>query len=201
LRLGLGGNVLIRDEITRLLTELGSDLDGSPEARNRLFVILYGELRRMAGGLMRAERNDHTLQPTALVNEAYLRLVNDPKAHWQNRAHFFGVAASAMRRILVDHARRRAAAKRGGEWKRVPMEEALDEAGVSEVEILDLDQALTRLAAMDDRAARVVELRVFAGLEVKEIGLLLGVSERTVHNDWRVAKMWLSSELAGGEQS
>jgi RNA polymerase sigma factor (TIGR02999 family) len=188
-----------RDEITRILTELGGDLDGSPEARNRLFAILYGELRRMAGGIMRSERNDHTLQPTALVNEAYLRLVNDPKAHWQSRAHFFGVAASAMRQILVDHARRRAAAKRGGEWKRVPMEEALDQAEVSEVEILGLDQALTRLAAMDERAARVVELRVFAGLEVKEIALLLGVSERTVHNDWRVAKMWLATELAGEE--
>jgi RNA polymerase sigma-70 factor, ECF subfamily len=192
----------IRHEITRLLGELGAADVDQPAARNRLFVVLYGELRRLAGDLMRHERRDHTLQPTALVNEAYLRLVDAPGAHWENRAHFFGIAASAMRQILVEHARRRSAAKRGGGGERVSLDEAMDSPGetppVSDAEILDLDRALTALGQLDERAARIVELRVFAGLEMKEIAQMLGVSERTIHGDWRIARMWLARELGDG---
>jgi RNA polymerase sigma factor (TIGR02999 family) len=187
-----------RGEVTRILMDLGRDDVDQIAASNRLFEAVYAELRRLAGGMMRGERRDHTLQPTALVHETYLRLVGGSEIEWRNRAHFFGIAASAMRRILVEHARQRAAAKRGGAWKRVTLDSEIAQPGVSDVEVLDLDRALTNLAELDGRAARVVELRVFAGMEMKEIAHILGVSERTVHGDWRVAKMWLARELSEG---
>jgi RNA polymerase sigma factor (TIGR02999 family) len=185
-------------EVTRLLAGMGrGDLD-RVDAVNRLFGVVYGELRRLAAGLLREERPDHTLQPTALVNEAYLRLVNGAPVPWQNRAHFFGIAATAMRRILVEHARRRAAAKRGGSWQRVTLDERIETDARFDIEILDLDRLLSRLGAMDGRMERVVEMRVFCGMEMGEIAHILGVSERTVHNDWRIAKMWLTRELSEG---
>lgn len=157
---------------------------------------LYGELRRVAAGALGRERRDHTLQPTALVNEAYLRLAGQ-RAEWQNRAHFLGVAAQAMRRILVDHARRRAAAKRPDPRARVTLS-GLAAAGAAEVDVLDLETALVRLAEMDPRAARVVELRAFAGCSAAEAAEVLAVSEATVARDWRMAQSWLRRELARG---
>jgi RNA polymerase sigma factor (TIGR02999 family) len=183
-------------EITRILSNLGrSDLDPGV-VTGRLFELVYAELRRMAGGLMRNERPDHTLQPTALVNEAYLRLVEGAPVEWESRAHFFGIAATAMRRILVEHARERATAKRGGGWRRITLDGVIGQSGVTDAEILDLDLALNRLAEMDARMARVVEMHVFAGMGMTEIAHTLRVSERTVHGDWRMARMWLARELS-----
>jgi RNA polymerase sigma-70 factor (ECF subfamily) len=150
----------------------------------------------MAAGLMRNERAGHTLQGTALVHEAYLRLVDDKAIDWQGRAHFFGIAARAMRQILVDHARGRAAAKRGGGLQRVELDDQMGLSGAHALDLLDLDRILTSLAEFDERMARVVEYRVFAGMSVEEVAHVLDVSVRTVHNDWRVAKLWLSRQLA-----
>jgi RNA polymerase sigma factor (TIGR02999 family) len=188
-----------RIELTRSLLAIQADEVTDPAAAKRVFELVYDELRRLASGLMRGERVDHTLQSTALVHEAYVRLVDDTLVEWENRAHFFRIAAQAMRRILVDHARRRAAAKRGGGWDRITLDERLGVAAPPDIEILQLEEALTQLGEMDARMARVVELRVFAGMTVEEVAHVLQVSERTVHKDWRVAKIWLARELAGGE--
>lgn len=150
----------------------------------------------MAAGALGRERRDHTLQPTALVNEAFLRLAGQ-RGEWQNRAHFVGVAAQAMRRILVDHARRRAAAKRPDPRARVTLS-GLAAAGEADVDVLDLEAALVRLAQVDERAARVVELRAFAGCSAAEAAEVLAVSEATVARDWRMAQSWLRRELARG---
>ncbi len=183
-------------EVTRILRVLvGNPQDGA--AGERLFEVTYRELHRIAVALMRNERQDHTLQATALVNEAYLRLVGDAPIEWQSRAHFFGIVASAMRRVLVEHARRRSAEKRGGGWDKVTLDERLQPAGGCEWEILELDRVLSRFAEIDPRAARVVELRVFGGRKEREVAEILGVSERTVRGDWRVAAMWLARELGG----
>jgi RNA polymerase sigma factor (TIGR02999 family) len=187
-----------RGEITQILQDLEREGADPAQVTRRLFEAVYEELSRLAAGLMQGERADHTLEPTALVNETYLRLVDDTAIAWQGRAHFFGVAAAAMRRILVEHARRHAALKRGGGWERVTLDEQIGAPEMSALEMLDLDRALTHLAGLDERMARVVELRLFAGLNVKETAHLLHVSERTVANDWRVAKMWLARELAEG---
>ena len=162
----------------------------------RLSELVHDELRRVAGGLMRRERADHTLQPTALVHEAYLRLVDETAVAWENRAHFFGVAARAMRQILIEHARRRGAAKRGGGWQRLTLD-GLQIAAASDVEVLELEEALQQLEKMDERMARVVELRLFGGLKVDEVARVLGISRRTVYVDWRVARLWLVHQLAG----
>ena len=143
---------------------------------------------------MRRERPGHTLQPTALVAEAFLRLVDETQVQWQDRAHFLGIAARVMRQILVDHARRRAAVKRGHELRRVTFDENLGHGSNQSFELLALHEALDRLAALDPRGARVVELRVFGGLTIDEIARLLDVSKRTVDNDWVVARMWLARE-------
>jgi RNA polymerase sigma-70 factor, ECF subfamily len=188
---------VVRSEISVILAELQRGDVDARKATDRLFEIVLGEIRRQASNLMRAERAGHTLQPSALVNEVYLRLVGKECGPWQNRAHFLGVAARAMRQILVEHARRRVAAKRGGAWQRVTLDEGLGLGRVPEVPILDLERALTRLAAMDARMAEVAELRVVGGMTVQEVAHHLGISVRTVHNDWRVAKMWLARELAG----
>ena len=145
---------------------------------------------------MKRERANHTLQPTALVHEAYLKLVGDPGARWESRAHFFGAAARAMRQILVDHARRHHAHKRGGELDRVTLDEEIADSNARSFEILALNDALEKLAAKDPRMARVVELRIFGGLVSKEVAHVLGFSKRTVDEDWKMAKMWLARELA-----
>jgi RNA polymerase sigma factor (TIGR02999 family) len=187
-----------RHEITQILLDLHADKVDHRSVVNSLFDAVYAELHRLATDLMRRERSDHTLQSTALVHEAYIRLVDDSRIEWQNRAHFFGTAARAMRQILVDHARGRLAAKRGGAQKRVTLDESLGLATVPDVEILDLEQALVSLAEMHPRSAQVVELRVFGGLKVTEIAHVLGLSRQTIHDDWRVAKLWLCRELAEG---
>ena len=166
------------------------------EITDSLFARLYGELRNLAGAMLRGERDGHTLQPTALVHEAYAKLVDQSRVDWQCRAHFMGVAGQAMRRVLVDHARKRAAAKRGGDRERVTLA-AVSGVGDRDLELIELDQVLTRLAAESERAARVAELKLFAGLTSEEIALVLGVSRRTVTGDWTTARLWLSRELNG----
>jgi len=181
-----------RANITRLLAEWSC---GDSNALEKLLPIVYAELRRVARRELRRERNDHTLQPTALVNELYLRLVQQRSASWENRAQFFAVAAQLMRRILVDHARAQAAAKRGGSSPRLSLSEA-GEVGIEpELEVLAVDRALTRLAKLDATQARVVELRYFSGLTVEETAHVLGTSPRTVKREWRLAKAWLYDQL------
>ncbi|MEW6364168.1 MAG: sigma-70 family RNA polymerase sigma factor [Acidobacteriota bacterium] len=187
------------------ISQIVSDLDGGAEegrSLEDLFELLYPELRRLAGSFMAGERKEHTLQPTALVHEVYVRLVNQAQIGWRGRGHFFAVGARIMRHILVDHARVRGREKRGGAWRRVTLSEAIVPAmedGLEQDELLALDQALERLAAVDQREAHVVELRFFAGLTVPEIADLVGVSRRTVETDWAHARAWLLRELATGK--
>jgi RNA polymerase sigma factor (TIGR02999 family) len=185
----------IRETVTRLLAgvEVGQPPDSN--RHQQLFEAVYPELRRFAANIMRGERVNHTLQPTALVHEAYMKLVDDARVPWENRVHFLAIAGRAMRQILVDHARKVSAAKRGGDRQRVTLESMLEDSGAEPLEVLAVHDALERFAAMDERAARVVELKMFAGLTMPEIAQALGVSERTVHGDWSMAKMWLSREL------
>jgi RNA polymerase sigma factor (TIGR02999 family) len=186
-------------EVTLVLRRLGSAADESDRsaAASRLLELLYGELRRIAARLMRRERAGQTLQPTALVHEVYMRLVDQPGMQWSDRAHFLGVAARAMRQILVDRARRRTARRRGGGLHRVTLDEEAAGDGGRELELLELHEAMERLASLDERAARVTEMRLFGGMTVAEIAHVLGVSTRTVDDDWAVAKAWLRRELAG----
>ena len=181
--------------VTRLLHEIEG---GNHTVVNELLPLLYQELKQIADRQLRRERRNHTLNTTALVHEAYFKLVDQNNVSWQNRAHFFGIAARAMREVLVDYARRRASLKRGGGWQRLQLDERIRGGAVSQAELLDLDDALTRLSEMDERMARVVELRVFGGLLTKEVAHVLKVSRRTVERDWRVAKMWLGREFAEG---
>jgi RNA polymerase sigma factor (TIGR02999 family) len=183
--------------LTQILQDLKDDLLSHAEAVDQAFPVVYSELRRIASGLMLRERVGHTLQPTAVVHEAYCRLVDQTNTRWQDRAHFIGIAARAMRQILVDYARRRAREKREGAWQRVTLHDQLENTAQSEIEVLELDEALTKLGKFDDRMARVVELRFFGGLTAEEIGHVLGVTRRTVQNDWRVAKLWLTREIVG----
>ena len=181
--------------MTLLLNELKR---GNQDALGRLIPLVYGELRRLAGHYLQAERVEHTLQPTALVHEAYLRLVEQDHADWRNRAQFMAVAAQIMRRILVDYARAHGAAKRGGTAVRIELASS-DPAGDGSraEEILAVDEALERLTALDPQQARVVELRYFAGLTVQETAEALGISSRTVKRDWAMAAAWLRTELSG----
>lgn len=170
---------------------------GEPGAEDRLFPLVYDELKRMARRHLRREREGHTLQPTALVNEAYLRLIDQTRVSWRNRAQFFGVASTMMRRILVNHARALAAGKRGGAAQRLSIRD--DDAVSTEqdaTDLLALDEALTRLAAIDERKSRVVELLYFGGLENREAAEVLGVSDKTVQRDWQMARRWLYRELS-----
>ncbi len=186
-----------RVDVTRMLQSIeGSAADEG--AANRLFAAVYDELHGIAAGLMRRERDDHTLQPTALVHEAYMRLVDQTRADWQNRAHFYGIAARAMRQILVDHARKHTADKRGGQWRRVTLDDNVAEAEQLSLDILAVHEALEQLALRDERMAKVVELRIFAGLHAREAAHVLGVSKRTVDEDWRVARMLLGRALSAG---
>ena len=180
-------------QVTELLNEWR---EGDEAALDRLMPLVYEELRRMAARYMRGEREGHTLQASALVNEAYLRLADHRNMQWQGRAHFFGVAAQAMRRVLVDHARTRDSGKRGGGQQKVVLEEAALTAVEPEADLVALDEALRELARLSERKARVVELRYFGGLSVEEAAEVLGVAPVTVMRDWRVAKMWLLRELS-----
>jgi len=168
---------------------------GDTTALEQLLPLVYTELRRIATRQLRRERTGHTLQPTALVHEVYLRLVDQRHADWQNRAHFLGVAARIMRRILVDHARRHIAGKRGGGLQCVSIDDAQEIAAAGEMPILALDNALGRLHDMDPDLARVVELRAFGGLTIDEAAHVLGVSPSTTKRDWRTAKAWLKREM------
>ncbi|HTS69993.1 MAG TPA: sigma-70 family RNA polymerase sigma factor [Terriglobia bacterium] len=179
-------------EVTNLLIQLKN---GNQEAESRLVPLVYAELRRLAARYMRGERPGHTLQATALVHEAYLRLAGEKEIDWQNRAHFFAVAAKLMRRILVDHARAKRARKRGGADQNVTLDEAIVVQPEPRHQFLVLDEALQRLAERDPRQARIVELRYFAGLSEEEAADVLGISVRTVKRDWSVARAWLYQEL------
>ena len=170
---------------------------GDGAALDLLLPVVYREMRRLAAGYLRSERPGHTLQPTALAHETYLRLVGRENIEWQNRAHFLGVAARVMREILVDHARRRKALKRGGGQALTVFDEALAVAGDRPIAFDDLDQALIDLARLSERQARVVELRYFGGLTIEETGEVLGISPVTVKRDWATARAWLYRELSG----
>ncbi len=178
--------------ITRLLADWSR---GDETARDALIPLVYDELRLIARRNLAHERPDHTLQSAALVNEAYLRLVRQKTPDWQNRAHFFGVAAQMMRHILVDHARNRRAAKRGAGAPQLTLDARIDPRAKSEVDLIALDSALTKLAAMDPKQSRLIELRFFAGLSIEEAALVMGVSTRTVERSWTAARAWLRVEM------
>lgn len=179
-------------EVTRLLKDWSG---GDSAALDQLIPIVYAELRALAARYLRRERRDHTLQPTALVNEAYLRLIDQKQVQWQNRAHFVGVAAQMMRRILVDHARSHNRAKRGGGARKVSLDEAMVLREERADDLVRLDEALTALAAFDDRKSRIVEMRYFGGLSVLETAEVLKISEVTVARDWKLAKAWLYTTI------
>lgn len=168
---------------------------GDPDAAERLVPLVYDELRRQAARYLRRERRDHTLRPTALVHEAYLRLVDQRNAVWKNRAQFFAVAAQVMRRILVDHARGHRADKRGGSCCRVSLDEGLAVREPRDLDLVDLEEALVELSTLDPRKARMVELRFFGGLRLEDTAEVLGVSPATVTREWRMAKAWLYRRL------
>jgi RNA polymerase sigma-70 factor, ECF subfamily len=181
-------------EVTSLLSAWRG---GDQEALELLIPIVYSDLRRIAARYMRTENQGHTLQATALVHEAYLRLTAERERTWENRAHFFGVAAQIMRNLLVDHARRTLAEKRGGNAVAVELDAAAELTAIDPEDLLTLDDALRRLAALDPRAARIVELRYFVGLTVEEIAEVIETSGRTVMREWGTAKAWLRTELRG----
>jgi len=181
-----------RQNVTDLLNAWGA---GDQGAFDELVTVVYAELRRQASRYLRHESPGHTLQTTDLIHEAYLRLVDQKNPHWQNRAQFFGIASQLMRRILVDHARARHRAKRGGQNIRISLDEEVASGGSNEVELIDIDEALSRLAEIDIQQAKIVELRFFAGLNVEETAQVLGISPRTVKRIWRFAKAWLRREL------
>jgi RNA polymerase sigma-70 factor, ECF subfamily len=181
-------------EITQLLVEWS---DGNQSALDELYPLVYEELHRLARRYMIRERKGHTLQTTALINEAYVRLVDQQNVHWANRSHFFAISAQIMRRILIDHARRNAYAKRGGGAQQVSLEEAATVIPDQGIDLVRLDEALKSLAEMDPRRSQVVELRYFGGLNNEEIAGVLKVSENTVTRDWNMARAWLYQQLGG----
>jgi len=181
-----------RTEVTVLLQQLA---DGRADAAERLWPLVYDELRRLADRYLKDEPKDHTLQPTALVNEAYLSLAGSEAHEWEGRAHFFGVAARAMRRILIDHARRRRSAKRGGQFKRIPLMERARLPLLEDDRLIALDEALTRLNRIDPRLAKLVELRFFGGLNFDQAARLLEVAPITAKRMWKMAKGWLNREI------
>ena len=182
-----------RAELTDLLRAWGQ---GDVPARDRLMELVYAELRRQAAAYIRRERVEHTLQPTALVNEAYLRLIGQERVEWQDRAHFFGIAAQMMRRILVDYARGRGRAKRFGGAIRVELDDRIGAVEPPDTELLLVDRALTELAGVDPRQGQIVELRYFGGLNDEEVAEALGISRSTVTREWRIAKGWLYRRIA-----
>jgi RNA polymerase sigma factor (TIGR02999 family) len=184
-------------EVTQLLLECRN---GNRNALERLVPLVYDELRQLAASYLRRERPEHTLQPTALVHEAYVRLVGQRNINWQHRSHFFGVAAHLMRLILVDHARARRSGKRGGGLLAVPADDVLDLAEHRDLDVIALDDALSALARLDEQQSRIVELRYFGGLSVEETAEALGVSTPTVKRDWAVAKLWMRREILRGRE-
>jgi len=186
--------ILSPHEITQLLEDWSN---GNQAALDKLYPLVYDELRRMARRYMIRERKDHTLQTTALINEAYLRLVAQRHVHWQNRAHFFAISAQIMRRILIDHARRHNYAKRGAGGQKISLDETAVLARNRATELLLLDEALHSLEEIDPRRSRVVELRFFGGLDNNEIAAVLKISANTVTRDWNLARAWLYQELSG----
>jgi RNA polymerase sigma factor (TIGR02999 family) len=181
-----------REQVTRVLIDWSK---GDRGAAERLMPLIYDELRQIARGYLQQERADHTLQATGLVHEAYLRLVDQTITSWQSRAHFFGVAAQVMRRLLVDHARRHRAEKRGGNWDKLELDEVLDAGLPRRLDLVMLDDALQNLAQIDPRQSQVVELRFFGGLTTEETAEVLDVSPRTIKREWRRAKAWLHREI------
>lgn len=179
-------------QVSRLLADWAR---GNPEAREALIPLVHSELRRLARRYLRRERTDHTLESCALVNEAYLRLVRQESPPWQNRAHFFGVAAQMMRHILVDHARNRRAAKRGAGRPRLTLDRDVALAEKPEIDLLILDEALNKLALLDQQQSYLVELRFFGGLSIEETGVVMGISPATVKREWATARAWLRREL------
>ena len=201
-----GGNLTSgsdREELTLLLEEaasarrVGDSTGNEVDVQSRLFAALYDELRRLAGDLMGRERPGHTLSPTGLVHEAYIRLIHHDRVSWESRAHFFGMAARAMREVLVDHARGRLALKRGGDRTRITLDPDLAAKRPVECDVIDLHASLEKLSGVDARSARVVELRTFAGMSSKEVAHVLGISKRTADGDWKFARMWIARDLSG----
>jgi RNA polymerase sigma factor (TIGR02999 family) len=184
------------ERVSKLLLNWGQ---GDQGAREALIPLVYDELRRLARRYLRRERPDHTLQSAALVNEAYLRLIRQEQPQWQNRAHFFGVAAQLMRHILVDHARNRAAAKRGAGAPRLTLDPDIALPQERDVDLIALDDALNQLAALDPQQSRLVELRFFGGLSIEETSVVLGVSPATVKREWATARAWLQREMRNKE--
>jgi len=184
-------------DVTQLLFDWNN---GDQQALDKLMPLVYDELRRLAASHLRRERRNHTLQTAALVNEAYLRLIDQTRANWQNRSQFFGVAAQMMRRILVDHARDHQTAKRGGGAPKLSLEEVIgasdEKSGEKDVDLIALDDALKDLAVFDPRQSRIVELRFFGGLELDEVAEAIGVSVSTVKREWNMAKAWLFNQLS-----
>ena len=185
-------------EVTQLLAQLSG---GDERAADRLLPAVFDEFRALAASYMSREGRDHTFQPTALVNEAYLRLVDQKLTDWRGRSHFFAIGAQAMRRILVDHARAKKREKRGGNAQRVALHEDIALSPGRDEDVLAVHDALEKLATLDARQARIVELRFFAGLSVEEVAEVLGVSKRTVESDWTMVRAWLRKELGEGEQA
>ena len=193
-----------RDEVTTIVASLGSPTDRPRATAEQLMPLVYDELRRLARGYMARENRDHSLQATALVHEAYLRLVDQTRVNWQGRTHFRAVGARVMRRILIDQARRRGSRKRGGDRQRVTLGDSIlrpPDPDVDLPELLSLNDALEELDRLDERQAKVVELRFFGGLTTAEIAAALGVSERTVGDDWKHGRAWLKRELSHHDRS
>jgi RNA polymerase sigma factor (TIGR02999 family) len=186
----------MNDSTTEITNLLLKTTQGDRAAESELVGALFNELRRVAGYYMRLERSDHTLQPTALVHEVYLRLAQSAGMNWESRSHFFGVAARLMRQVLVDHARSRIAEKRGSGRNKISLDDAFFYSPEKSADVVALDDALSRLAKKDPRLGKVVELRFFTGLTFDEIARILGVSEKTAKRDWSVARAWLHGELS-----
>ena len=185
-------------DATRMVNALAA---GDQHVAEELMPLVYDEFRQLADNYLRQETRAHTLQPTALVHEAYLKLIDQTRVNWQGRTHFFAVGGQAMRRVLVDHARARNRAKRGGGWQRITLDERLQLSPDRDADLLAVDEAIEKLAQLDPRQARIVELRFFAGLTVEEVAEALGLSKRTVENEWTIIRAWLRRELAEEEKS
>ena len=180
-------------QVTQLLQKWQ---EGNQEALEALMPLVYNELKRLAGSYLRRERPDHTLQSAALVNEAYLRLVDQTQTRWQNKAHFYGIAAQMMRRVLADHARSHNAVKRGAGMPELELNESIAQAQSRSVDLLDLEEALQKLEKLDPQQGRIVELRFFSGLSIEDTANVLGISPATVKRDWAAARAWLFREVA-----
>lgn len=181
-------------QITDLLVKLNKR--DRPGVAAKLMPLVYEDLRHLAKKYFRDERPDHTLQPTALVHEAYLRMVDQTRVGWKDRTHFFAVAAKVMRRVLVDYARARKRARRGGERQRIELDSRVSPMDMAELDVLALHEAIEKLAELDERQAQIVEMRFFSGMTVEEVAEALGVSKRTIEGDWKHAKAWLRAEFA-----